>query len=39
MTERSQSERRVRRNAVLLALLALAFYAVYFAVQAKHLAG
>lgn len=37
--EREQLQRRARRNAWLLALLALAFYVTYYLVQASKTAG
>lgn len=35
MTDQDDIQRRVRRNALLLALVALAFYVGYFLVQAS----
>jgi hypothetical protein len=39
VTEQDQLQRRVRRNAWLLALLALAFYASYYLIQLSRTTG
>lgn len=39
MTEQEEMQRRVRRSALLLGLLALAFYVGYFLFQASRPAG
>ena len=39
MTEQDELQKRIRRNALLLALLALAVYVAYYAIQLTGTAG
>jgi len=39
VTDQDELQRRIRRNALLLGLLALAFYAAYYMIQLSRTAG